>query len=199
MKIVCLDVEGVLTPEIWIEFARVSGIPALRRTTREEPDYDKLMAWRCQILKEHGLGLREVQAVIEQIDPLPGALAFLDALREKTEVILLSDTFREFARPLMKKLNHPTLFCNSLEVAPNGEILRHVMRIQNSKLATVKALQSIGFEVVSVGDSYNDIDMLLHSQAGILFRTTDEIRTRYPQLPALESYGELLSAIEGAL
>ena len=199
MKIVCLDVEGVLTPEIWIEFARVSGIPALRRTTREEPDYDKLMAWRCQILKEHGLGLREVQAVIEQIDPLPGALAFLDALREKTEVILLSDTFREFARPLMKKLNYPTLFCNSLEVAPNGEILRHVMRIQNSKLATVKALQSIGFEVVSVGDSYNDIDMLLHSQAGILFRTTDEIRTRYPQLPALESYGELLSAIEGAL
>lgn len=199
MKIVCLDVEGVLTPEIWIEFARVSGIPALRRTTREEPDYDKLMAWRCQILKEHGLGLREVQAVIEQIDPLPGALAFLDALREKTEVILLSDTFREFARPLMKKLNYPTLFCNSLEVAPNGEILRHVMRIQNSKLATVKALQSIGFEVVSVGDSYNDIDMLLHSQAGILFRTTDEIRARYPQLPALESYGELLSAIEGAL
>ena len=199
MKIVCLDVEGVLTPEIWIEFARVSGIPALRRTTREEPDYDKLMAWRCQILKEHGLGLREVQAVIEQIDPLPGALAFLDALREKTEVILLSDTFREFARPLMKKLNYPTLFCNSLEVAPSGEILRHVMRIQNSKLATVKALQSIGFEVVSVGDSYNDIDMLLHSQAGILFRTTDEIRARYPQLPALESYGELLSAIEGAL
>ncbi len=199
MKIVCLDVEGVLTPEIWIEFARVSGIPALRRTTREEPDYDKLMAWRCQILKEHGLGLREVQAVIEQIDPLPGALAFLNALREKTEVILLSDTFREFARPLMKKLNYPTLFCNSLEVAPNGEILRHVMRIQNSKLATVKALQSIGFEVVSVGDSYNDIDMLLHSQAGFLFRTTDEIRTRYPQLPALESYGELLSAIEGAL
>lgn len=199
MKIVCLDVEGVLTPEIWIEFARVSGIPALRRTTREEPDYDKLMAWRCQILKEHGLGLREVQAVIEQIDPLPGALAFLDALREKTEVILLSDTFREFARPLMKKLNHPTLFCNSLEVAPNGEILRHVMRIQNSKLATVKALQSIGFEVISAGDSYNDIDMLLHSQAGILFRTTDEIRTRYPQLPALESYGELLSVIEGAL
>ena len=199
MKIVCLDVEGVLTPEIWIEFARVSGIPALRRTTREEPDYDKLMAWRCQILKEHGLGLREVQAVIEQIDPLPGALAFLDALREKTEVILLSDTFREFARPLMKKLNYPTLFCNSLEVAPNGEILRHVMRIKNSKLATVKALQSIGFEVVSVGDSYNDIDMLLHSQAGILFRTTAEIRARYPQLPALESYGELLSAIEGAL
>ncbi len=199
MKIVCLDVEGVLTPEIWIEFARVSGIPALRRTTREEPDYDKLMAWRCQILKEHGLGLREVQAVIEQIDPLPGALVFLDALREKTEVILLSDTFREFARPLMKKLNYPTLFCNSLEVAPNGEILRHVMRIQNSKLATVKALQSIGFEVISAGDSYNDIDMLLHSQAGFLFRTTDEIRTRYPQLPALESYGELLSAIEGAL
>ncbi len=199
MKIVCLDVEGVLTPEIWIEFARVSGIPALRRTTREEPDYDKLMAWRCQILKEHGLGLREVQAAIEQIDPLPGALAFLNALREKTEVILLSDTFREFARPLMKKLNYPTLFCNSLEVAPNGEILRHVMRIQNSKLATVKALQSIGFEVVSVGDSYNDIDMLLNSQAGILFRTTDEIRARYPQLPALESYGELLSAIEGAL
>ena len=199
MKIVCLDVEGVLTPEIWIEFARVSGIPALWRTTREEPDYDKLMAWRCQILKEHGLGLREVQAVIEQIDPLPGALAFLDALREKTEVILLSDTFREFARPLMKKLNYPTLFCNSLEVAPNGEILRHVMRIKNSKLATVKALQSIGFEVVSVGDSYNDIDMLLHSQAGILFRTTAEIRARYPQLPALESYGELLSAIEGAL
>ena len=199
MKIVCLDVEGVLTPEIWIEFARVSGIPALRRTTREEPDYDKLMAWRCQILKEHGLGLREVQAVIEQIDPLPGALAFLDALREKTEVILLSDTFREFARPLMKKLNYPTLFCNSLEVAPNGEILRHVMRIQNSKLATVKALQSIGFEVVSVGDSYNDIDMLLNSQAGFLFRTTAEIRARYPRLPALESYGELLSAIEGAL
>ena len=199
MKIVCLDVEGVLTPEIWIEFARVSGIPALRRTTRDEPDYDKLMAWRCQILKEHGLGLREVQAVIEQIDPLPGALAFLDALREKTEVILLSDTFREFARPLMKKLNYPTLFCNSLEVAPNGEILRHVMRIQNSKLVTVKALQSIGFEVISAGDSYNDIDMLLNSQAGFLFRTTDEIRARYPQLPALESYGDLLSAIECAL
>ena len=199
MDLVCLDMEGVLTPEIWIEFSRVSGIPELKRTTRDEPDYRKLMYWRMGILKDHGLGLKEIQAVIERIDPLPGARAFLDALRDRAQVVILSDTFAEFAKPLLEKLGRPTIFCNSLAVSPTGELTDIRMRCKDSKLSTVRALQSVGFETIAVGDSYNDIDMLLHSQAGILFRTTAEIRARYPQLPALESYGELLSAIEGAL
>ncbi|MBE6989327.1 MAG: bifunctional phosphoserine phosphatase/homoserine phosphotransferase ThrH [Ruminococcaceae bacterium] len=199
MKIVCLDMEGVLTPEIWIEFARVSGIPALCRTTRDEPDYDKLMRWRLEILRQHGLGLPEIRNVIAQIDPLPGAKDFLDALRAVAQVIILSDTFAEFAGPLMAKLGYPTLFCNSLEVAPDGAITGFRMRCEQSKLTTVRALQSIGFETIACGDSYNDLDMILAGRSGFLFRTTEQIRADYPQLPALEEYDELLQAIRAVL
>ena len=199
MDIVCLDMEGVLTPEIWIEFSRVSGIPELKRTTRDEPDYDKLMHWRIGILKEHGLGLKEIQAVIEKIDPLPGAREFLDALRDRTQAVILSDTFEEFAKPLLKKLGRPTIFCNSLVVAENGEITDFRMRVKNSKLSTVRALQSVGFETIAVGDSYNDLDMILASKAGFLFRTTEKIKADYPQLPAFSEYDDLLNAITNAL
>jgi phosphoserine/homoserine phosphotransferase len=188
--------EGVLVPEIWIAFSEVSGIPELRRTTRDEPDYDKLMKWRIGILKEHGLGLKEIQDVIAQIEPLPGAREFLDELRSFTQVIIISDTFTEFAMPLMKKLGWPTLFCNSLEVAPSGEITGYKMRTLKSKLSTVKALQSIGFDTIASGDSYNDLDMILASKAGYLFRTTEKIRQDYPQLPAFEEFDELMAAIK---
>ena len=194
MYITCLDMEGVLVPEIWIAFSEVSGIPELRRTTRDEPDYDKL--WRIGILKEHGLGLKEIQDVIAKIEPLPGAREFLDELRSFTQVIIISDTFTEFAMPLMEKLGWPTLFCNSLEVAPSGEITGYKMRIQQSKLSTVKALQSIGFDTIASGDSYNDLDMILASQAGFLFRTTEKIKQDYPQLPAFEEFSELMAAIK---
>ena len=196
MYITCLDMEGVLVPEIWIAFSEVSGIPELRRTTRDEPDYDKLMKWRIGILKEHGLGLREIQDVIAKIEPLPGAKEFLDDLRSFSQVIILSDTFTQFAMPLMKKLGYPTLFCNSLEVAPSGEITGFKMRIEKSKLSTVKALQSIGFETIAAGDSYNDLDMILASKAGYLFRTTDKIKQDYPQLPAFEEFDDLMAAIK---
>ena len=196
MYITCLDMEGVLVPEIWIAFSEVSGIPELRRTTRDEPDYDKLMKWRIGILKEHGLGLKEIQDVIAKIEPLPGAKEFLDELRSFTQVIILSDTFTEFAMPLMKKLGWPTLFCNSLEVAPNGEITGHKMRIEHSKLTTVKALQSIGYETIACGDSYNDLDMIRTSKAGYLFRTTDKIKQDYPQLQAFEEFDDLMAAIK---
>ncbi|MBQ9027788.1 MAG: bifunctional phosphoserine phosphatase/homoserine phosphotransferase ThrH [Lachnospiraceae bacterium] len=196
MYITCLDLEGVLVPEIWIAFSEVSGIPELRRTTRDEPDYDKLMKWRIGILKEHGLGLKEIQDVIAKIEPLPGARAFLDELRSFTQVIIISDTFTEFAMPLMEKLGWPTLFCNSLEVAPSGEITGYKMRIEKSKLSTVKALQSIGFETIASGDSYNDLDMILAGKAGFLFRTTPKIKEDYPQLPAFEEFDELMAAIK---
>ena len=196
MYITCLDMEGVLVPEIWIAFSEVSWIPELRRTTRDEPDYDKLMKWRIGILKEHGLGLKEIQDVIAKIEPLPGAREFLDELRSFTQVIIISDTFTEFAMPLMEKLGWPTLFCNSLEVAPSGEITGYKMRIQQSKLSTVKALQSIGFDTIASGDSYNDLDMILASQAGFLFRTTEKIKQDYPQLPAFEEFSELMAAIK---
>lgn len=196
MYITCLDMEGVLVPEIWIAFSEVSGIPELRRTTRDEPDYDKLMKWRIGILKEHGLGLKEIQDVIAKIEPLPGAREFLDELRSFTQVIIISDTFTEFAMPLMEKLGWPTLFCNSLEVADNGEITGYRMRIQKSKLSTVKALQSIGFETIASGDSYNDLDMILASKAGFLFRTTEKIKEDYPQLPAFEEFDDLMAAIK---
>ena len=199
MDLVCLDMEGVLTPEIWIEFSRVSGIPELKRTTRDEPDYRKLMHWRMGILKEHGLGLREIQAVIAEIDPLPGARDFLDALRDRAQAVILSDTFEEFAKPLLEKLGRPTIFCNSLVVSPSGELTDIRMRCPNSKLTTVRALQSVGFETIAVGDSYNDLDMLLASKAGFLFRTTDKIKANYPQLPAFTDYDDLLAAIIGAL
>ena len=199
MDLVCLDMEGVLTPEIWIEFARVSGIPELKRTTRDEPDYHKLMHWRMGILRDHGLGLREIQAVIAQIDPLPGARAFLDALRERAEAVILSDTFEEFARPLLVKLGRPTIFCNSLVIDEAGRLTDIRMRCKDSKLSTVRALQSVGFETIAVGDSYNDLHMILNSKAGFLFRTTEKIRRDYPQLPAFETYDELLDAITGAL
>ena len=196
MYITCLEMEGVLVPEIWIAFSEVSGIPELRRTTRDEPDYDKLMKWRIGILKEHGLGLKEIQDVIAKIEPLPGAKKFLDDLRSFSQVIILSDTFTQFAMPLMKKLGYPTLFCNSLEVAPSGEITGFKMRIEKSKLSTVKALQSIGFETIAAGDSYNDLDMILASKAGYLFRTTDKIKQDYPQLPAFEEFDDLMAAIK---
>ena len=199
MDLVCLDMEGVLTPEIWIEFSRVSGIPELKRTTRDEPDYRKLMYWRMGILKDHGLGLKEIQAVIERIDPLPGAQGFLDALRDRAQVVILSDTFAEFAKPLLEKLGRPTIFCNSLAVSPTGELTDIRMRCKNSKLSTVRALQSVGFETIAVGDSYNDIDMLLVSKAGFLFRTTDKIKATYPQLPAFTAYDDLLAAITEVL
>ena len=199
MNIVCLDMEGVLVPEIWIAFSEASGIPELRRTTRDEPDYDKLMTWRLGILKEHGLGLKEIQDTIAKIDPLPGAKAFLDELRATTQVIILSDTFEEFAKPLMEKLGWPTIFCNSLEVAEDGEITGFKMRIENSKLTTVKALQSIGYDTIASGDSYNDLGMIKASKAGFLFKSTDQIKADNPDLPAFETYDELLTAIKKAL
>ncbi len=196
MNIVCLDLEGVLVPEIWIAFAEASGIPELKRTTRDEPDYDKLMNWRIGILKEHGLGLKEIQATIEKIDPMPGAKEFLDELRSLTQVIIISDTFSQFATPLMKKLGWPTIFCNSLEVAPDGEIIGFKMRCEKSKLTTVKALQSIGYDTIASGDSFNDLGMIEASKAGFLFRSTEAIKKDYPQYPAFESYDELLDAIK---
>lgn len=199
MNIVCLDLEGVLVPEIWIAFSDETGIAELRRTTRDEPDYDKLMAFRLQILRERGLGLPEIQDVISRIDPLPGARAFLDALRERTQVVIVSDTFEEFARPLMAKLGWPTLLCNSLEVAPDGQILRHRMRCENSKLTTVRALQSCGLDTIAAGDSFNDLAMIRASKAGFLFRSTPSIQADNPDIEALETYGELLRAICEAL
>ena len=199
MNIVCFDMEGVLTPEIWIAFSQASGIPELKRTTRDEPDYDKLMKWRIGILKEHGLGLKEIQEVIATIDPLPGAKEMLDELRTKTQVVVLSDTFEEFAMPLIKKLGYPTIMCNSLEVAPNGEILSHKMRIAHSKLSTVKAFQSIGYDTIASGDSFNDLGMIQASKAGFLFRSTEAIKADYPQYPAFEEYDDLLAAIKAAL
>lgn len=199
MFITCLDLEGVLVPEIWIAFSEVSGIPELRRTTRDEPDYDRLMKWRMEILREHGLGLREIQDVIAKIDPLPGAKAFLDELRSMTQVLIVSDTFEEFAQPLMKKLGWPTIFCNSLEVDADGMLSGIRMRCAQSKLTTVRALQSIGFETIAAGDSYNDLDMILASRAGFLFRSTEKIKADYPQLPAYETYEELLGAIKAAM
>lgn len=199
MNIVCLDLEGVLVPEIWIAFADATGIPELRRTTRDEPDYDKLMKYRIAILKEHGLGLKEIQDTIAKIEPMPGAKAFLDELRSLTQVIIISDTFTQFAAPLMKKLGMPTIFCNTLEVADNGEITGFRMRIEQSKLSTVKALQSIGYDTIASGDSYNDLGMILNSKAGFLFKSTDKIKADYPQLPAFEDYDELLDAIKKAL
>ncbi len=199
MNIVCLDMEGVLVPEIWIAFAEASGIPELRRTTRDEPDYNKLMNSRIGILKEHGFGLKEIQETIAKIDPLPGAKEFLDTLRAETQVIILSDTFEQFASPLMKKLGWPTIFCNTLEVADNGEITGFTMRVEKSKLSTVKALQSIGFETIASGDSYNDLDMILASKAGFLFRSTEQIKKDHPELPAFEEFDDLLNAIRKAL
>lgn len=199
MNIVCLDMEGVLVPEIWIAFAEASGIPELRRTTRDEPDYNKLMNWRLGILKEHGLGLREIQRTIATIDPMPGAKDFLDALRRDTQVIILSDTFEQFAMPLMEKLGWPTLFCNTLQVADSGEITGFTMRIPQSKLTTVKALQSIGYETIAAGDSYNDLGMIRASKAGFLFKSTDKIKADNPDLPAFETFDELLTAIRAAL
>lgn len=199
MNIVCLDLEGVLVPEIWIAFAEASGIPELKRTTRDEPDYDKLMKWRIGILKEHGLGLKEIQDTIKKIDPLPGAKEFLDELRKITQVIIISDTFTQFATPLMEKLGWPTIFCNSLEVADSGEITGFKMRIEQSKLTTVKALQSIGYETIASGDSYNDLAMIQASKAGFLFRSTDKIKADYPELPAFEEYDDLLAAIKNNL
>lgn len=199
MNIVCLDLEGVLVPEIWIAFAQESGIPELKKTTRDEPDYDKLMRWRIGVLKEHGLGLKEIQETIAKIDPLPGAKAFLDELRALTQVIIISDTFTQFATPLMEKLGWPTIFCNSLEVAQDGEITGFRMRIENSKLTTVRALQSIGYETIAAGDSYNDLAMIQASKAGFLFRSTEKIKADYPELPAFETYEELMAAIRGVL
>lgn len=199
MYITCLDVEGVLVPEIWVAFAEESGIPELKKTTRDEPDYDKLMKWRLGVLKEHGLGLKEIQETIEKIQPLPGAKEFLDELRSFSQVILISDTFAEFASPLMEKLGRPTLFCNSLEVSGNGEITGYKMRVEQTKLTTVKALQSIGFETIASGDSYNDLGMIRASKAGFLFRSTDKIKAEYPHIPAYETYDELLGAIKKAM
>ena len=199
MNIVCLDMEGVVVPEIWIAFAEASGIPELKRTTRDEPDYDKLMKWRIGILKEHGLGLKEIQETIAKIDPLPGAKAFLDALRAETQVIILSDTFEEFAKPLMEKLGWPTIFCNSLEVAENGEITGFKMRCPESKLTTVKGLQSIGYETIAAGDSFNDLGMIRASKAGFLFKSTDAIKADNPDLAAFEEFDDLLAAIKKAL
>lgn len=199
MNIVCLDLEGVLVPEIWIAFAEASGIPELKRTTRDEPDYDKLMKWRIGILKEHGLGLKEIQETIAKIDPMSGAKEFLDELRSITQVIIISDTFTQFAGPLMKKLGWPTIFCNTLEVADNGEITGFKMRIENSKLTTVKALQSIGYDTIASGDSHNDLGMIKASKAGFLFRSTEQIKKDNPELPAYETYAELMDAIKKAL
>lgn len=199
MKIVCLDLEGVLVPEIWIAFSKASGIPELTRTTRDEPDYDKLMNWRLSILKEHGLGLKEIQETIATIDPIPGAKEFLDELRALTQVIIISDTFEQFAMPLMKKLGYPTLFCNSLDVADDGAITGFRMRCEQSKLSTVKALQSIGFETIAAGDSFNDLGMIQAGKAGFLFKSTEQIKKDYPQIPAFEEYDEFLDALKEAL
>lgn len=199
MHIVCLDLEGVLVPEIWIAFAKETGIPELTRTTRDEPDYDKLMNWRIGILKEHGLGLKQIQETIAKIDPMPGAKEFLDELRRITQVIIISDTFTQFAGPLMEKLGWPTIFCNSLEVASDGEITGYRMRVKDSKLTTVKALQSIGYETVAAGDSHNDLAMIQAGKAGFLFRTTEQIKGEYPELPAFETYEELSEAVKRAI
>ena len=199
MNIVCLDLEGVLVPEIWVAFAEESGIPELKRTTRDEPDYDKLMNWRLGVLKEHGLGLKEIQAVIDRIDPMPGAKEFLDELRSLTQVMIVSDTFEQFAAPLMKKLGWPTIFCNTLEVAEDGTITGFKMRCENTKLTTVRALQSMGYETVASGDSYNDLGMIGGSKAGFLFRSTEQIKADHPQYPAFEKYDDLLEAIKQAL
>ena len=199
LNVVCLDLEGVLVPEIWIAFAEASGIPELRRTTRDEPDYDKLMKYRLAILKEHGLGLKEIQATIEKIDPMPGAKEFLDELRSVTQVLILSDTFTQFAQPLMKKLGWPTIFCNTLEVAENGEITGYRMRCEKSKFTTVKALQSCGLQTIASGDSYNDLGMIQASKAGFLFRSTEQIKADHPELQAFESYDDLLNAIKAVL
>ncbi|HJH62579.1 MAG TPA: bifunctional phosphoserine phosphatase/homoserine phosphotransferase ThrH [Firmicutes bacterium] len=199
MNIVCLDMEGVLVPEIWIAFAQASGIPELCRTTRDEPDYDKLMSWRLATLQEHGLGLQQIQAVIAGIDPLPGARAFLDELRRFTQVIILSDTFEQFAQPLMEKLNWPTLFCNTLEVAPDGSITGYRMRCPQSKLTTVRALQSMGYETIAAGDSFNDLAMIQACKAGFLFRTTPQIQADHPELEAFEEFDDLLAALRRAL
>ena len=199
MNIVCLDLEGVLVPEIWIAFAEASGIPELKRTTRDEPDYDNWMTWRLGILKEHGLGLKEIQETIAKIDPLPGAKEFLDELRAMTQVIIISDTFVQFAGPLMKKLGWPTIFCNSLEVAESGEITGFQMRVENSKLTTVRALQSIGYDTIASGDSHNDLAMIQASKAGFLFRSTEQIKKDYPEIPAFEQYEDLMEAIRKAL
>ena len=199
MNIVCLDMEGVLVPEIWIAFSKESGIPELSRTTRDEPDYNKLMNFRLNILKEHGLGLREIQDTIAKIDPLPGAKEFLDELRSITQVLILSDTFEQFASPLMEKLGRPTLMCNTLEVAPDGMVTGFHMRCENSKLSTVRAMQSIGYETIAAGDSFNDLAMIQASKAGFLFRTTDAIRAQYPQYPAFEEFDDFLAAIKAVL
>ena len=199
MNIVCLDLEGVLVPEIWIAFAEETGIPELKRTTRDEPDYDKLMNFRIQTLKEHSLGLRQIQETIAKIDPIPGAKEFLDELRSLTQVIIISDTFTQFAAPLMKKLGYPTIFCNTLEVAEDGEITGFRMRVENSKYTTVRALQSIGYETIASGDSHNDLGMIQASKAGFLFKSTEQIKADYPELPAYEEYDELLAAIKNAL
>ena len=199
LNIVCLDLEGVLVPEIWIAFSEASGIPELRRTTRDEPDYDKLMRWRLGILREHRLGLRDIQATIAKIDPLPGALEFLDALRATTQAVILSDTFTQFAKPLMEKLRWPTLMCNALEVAPDGMISGYKIRVAHSKLSTVKALQSVGFDTIACGDSYNDLEMIRQSKAGFLFRSTEQIKRDNPDLPAFDTFEALLEGIQGAL
>ncbi|MCI7802231.1 MAG: bifunctional phosphoserine phosphatase/homoserine phosphotransferase ThrH [Floccifex porci] len=199
MNIVCLDMEGVLVPEIWIAFANETGIEELKKTTRDEPDYDKLMNYRLNILKEHGLGLKEIQETIEKIDPMPGAKEFLDQLREITQVIILSDTFTQFAQPLMKKLGWPTIFCNTLEVDENGTITGYKMRCEKSKLTTVKALQSCGFQTIASGDSFNDLGMIQASKAGFLFKSTEQIKKDYPQFPAFDQYDQLLEAIKKAL
>ena len=199
MNIVCLDLEGVLVPEIWVAFAEETGIPELKKTTRDEPDYDKLMKWRLGVLKEHGLGLKEIQETIAKIDPMPGAKEFLDELRSMTQVIIISDTFTQFAAPLMKKLGWPTIFCNSLEVAENGEITGYRMRVENSKYSTVKALQSIGFETIASGDSHNDLGMIKASKAGFLFKSTEQIKKDNPELEAYETYDQLMEAIKKAL
>ncbi len=199
LNIVCLDLEGVLVPEIWIAFSEASGIPELRRTTRDEPDYDKLMRWRLGILREHGLGLKDIQATIAKIDPMPGAKAFLDALRERTQVMILSDTFTQFAKPLMEKLGWPTLLCNTLEIGADGAITGYRIRTEKSKLSTVRALQSVGFETIAAGDSYNDLAMIQASKAGFLFRSTEQIKKDHPELQAFERYEDLLAAITAAL
>ena len=198
MNIVCLDLEGVLVPEIWIAFSQASGIPELKRTTRDEPDYDKLMKWRLGILREHGLGLKDIQDTIATIDPMPGAQEFLDTLRSETQALILSDTFTQFASPLMKKLGWPTIFCNELEVGEDGMITDYRIRVEKSKLTTVRALQSIGFETIAAGDSFNDLGMIQASKAGILFRSTEQIKKDHPELPACESYDDLLSLIRRA-
>ena len=199
MNIVCLDLEGVLVPEIWIAFSEASGIPELRRTTRDEPDYDKLMKYRIKILAEHGLGLAEIQKVIETIDPMPGAKEFLDELRSVTQVIILSDTFTQFASPLMKKLGYPTIFCNTLEISPEGMVTGYRLRTEKTKLTAVRALQSIGFETIAAGDSFNDLEMIRASKAGFLFRSTEKIKADNPDLPAFEEYADFLAAIKKAL